>query len=92
MYLQQHRDASTDVVLVNNVKSLSIRYGVTRSATNTGSCADTYLTAAQMVAPADWKAVCSVMVTLTFNNPLIPAQPISITRVMAVMNRAGVNT
>ena len=79
------------VVLVNNVQSLAVLYGVRHSGANTGSCTDTYLTTGQMV-PADWSLVCSVMVTLTFDNPLIPTKPIKITRVMAVMNTAGVNT
>jgi type IV pilus assembly protein PilW len=84
--------ASTPVVLVNNVKSLAILYGVKRNAANTGSCTDTYLTAAQMAA-ADWSAMCSVMVTLTFPNPLDSTKPaISISRVIAVMNTAGANT
>jgi type IV pilus assembly protein PilW len=83
--------ASTPVVLVNNVQSLAILYGIKRNPTNTGSCTDTYLTAAQMAA-ADWSTICSVMVTLTFTNPLFPAQPIAIRRVIAVMNTAGANT
>lgn len=81
----------TQVVLINNVQGLAILYGVKRSAIDTGSCTDTYLNAGQMAA-ADWSAVCSVLVTLTFTNPLIPAQPISIRRVVGVMNTAGVNT
>lgn len=87
----------TDVPLVNNVQNLTILYGVQRSAASTGSCADTYLLANQMAA-ADWNSVCSVSVTLTFNppNPLNPVgpgnQPTIITRIIAVMNKAGVNT
>jgi len=82
---------NTAVVLVNGVRSLAILYGVKHNVANTGSCTDTYLNAGQMQ-PADWSAVCSVRVTLTFDNPLIPAQPVSITRVIGVMNTAGVNT
>lgn len=82
---------STPVVLVNNVQSLAILYGIKRNTTDTGSCTDTYLTAAQMTA-ADWSTICSVMVSLTFTNPLIQAKPITIRRVVAVMNTAGANT
>jgi len=78
------------VPLVNGVKKLVILYGVKRSATNTGSCADTYLNASQMAA-ADWTEVCSVSITATFVNPLTAAV-ITVNRVVAVMNWAGVNT
>jgi type IV pilus assembly protein PilW len=86
--------APQPVVLVNGVQSLNILYGVKRNLlVDTGSCTDTYLTAAQMVAPADWNNVCSVIVTLQFTNPLTPAgPPIVIKRVISVMNTAGVNT
>jgi hypothetical protein len=44
----------------------------------------------------DWPNVCSITVTVTFVNPLgtpaAPAAPVSITRVIAVMNNAGVNS
>ncbi len=78
------------VPLVNGVKSLTILYGVKRSTTNTGSCTDTYLNASQMAA-ADWTEVCSVSITATFMNP-INATTITVQRVVAVMNWAGVNT
>jgi len=42
-----------------------------------------------------WGAICSVRVTLTFTNPLNPTgannNPITITRTIAVMSKAGVN-
>jgi hypothetical protein len=86
---------SIDVPLVNGVKSLSIFYGVKRNATNTGSCADTYLNAGQM-ATADWTEVCSVRISVTFLNPNIGMNigppTITVTRVVAVMNWAGINT
>jgi len=84
--------AQAPVALVNGVQSLGVVYGVKRNAADTGSCTDTYLQANQMAA-ADWNAVCSITVTLTFINPLAPAGPgIVIRRVIAVMNQAGVNT
>ncbi|HEY3786431.1 MAG TPA: prepilin-type N-terminal cleavage/methylation domain-containing protein [Steroidobacteraceae bacterium] len=82
------------------VKNMSILYGVTASTgASTGSCTDTYLTTAQMIAaaagtiPGIWSQVCSVSVTLTFINPITPtAAGISITRVIAIMGKAGVNS
>ena len=49
------------------------------------------------MAPGDWSNVICVKVTLTFTNPLFATQPtqpptIQFTRVVTVMNRAGVNT
>lgn len=84
------------VALINGgtnmgVTNLAILYGIKRNPANTGSCSDTYLNASQMLA-ADWQNVCSVAVTVTFDNPLIPAQPITIRRVIAVMTTAGVNS
>jgi type IV pilus assembly protein PilW len=81
------------IPLVNGVQNMSILYGIKRSANDTGSCADTYLNAAQML-PADWSSVCSVSVTLTFTNPIPPQNPptITIRRVIATMNAAGVNS
>jgi len=78
--------------LVNGVQSLSIQYGVKRSIADTGSCADTYLLANQMLV-SDWPNVCSINVTISFTNPLNPAgPPIPIQRVIATMNAAGVNS
>jgi type IV pilus assembly protein PilW len=78
------------VPLVNGVKNLTVLYGVKRSTANTGSCTDTYLTKGQM-ATADWTEVCSVRIQVTFMNP-INLTAITVTRVVAVMNWAGVNT
>lgn len=83
---------SPPVPLVNNVTNLTAVYGVKRSPADTQSCTDTYLTTAQMLA-SDWPNVCSVTVTVTFLNPLGAAlPPVTITRVIAVMNTAGVNS
>jgi hypothetical protein len=80
------------VALVNNVTNLQTLYGIKRSPADTGSCTDTYLSAGQMLA-TDWPNVCSITVTVTFVNPLsAAAAPVSITRVIAVMNTAGVNS
>jgi type IV pilus assembly protein PilW len=84
----------TDYPLITSgVQNLQILYGVQKNgAAATGSCTDTYLKASQMVT-ADWNNVCSVSVTLTFDNPVkrtgIGAQSISISRVIAVMSKAG---
>jgi type IV pilus assembly protein PilW len=81
-----------NVILVNGVVSLHAVYGVKRSPADTGSCADTYVPTALMAA-ADWPNVCSVAVTVTFVNPLNKtATPVSITRLIAVMSTAGVNS
>jgi type IV pilus assembly protein PilW len=85
----------TDVPLVNGVQNLTILYGVKRSTAGTGSCADTYLKASDMAPaafPNDWLNVCSVNVQILFANPLKPAAPILIQRVIATMNSAGVNS
>ena len=88
--------AATDVPLVNGVQNLTILYGVKRSILDTGSCADTYLTAAQMAPvafPLDWVNVCSINLQISFTNPLNPAGPaIIINRVIATMTAAGVNS
>jgi type IV pilus assembly protein PilW len=85
-----------DIPLVNGVQSLSIQYGIKRSAADTGSCADTYLFANQMAPgpfPNDWLNVCSINVSMSFINPINPAgPPIVIQRVIATMNAAGVNS
>jgi type IV pilus assembly protein PilW len=85
--------ATKTVPLVNGVQNLTILYGVKRSVADTGSCADTYLNAGQMLA-ADWNSVCSVSVAITFTNPIPPQNPptITIRRVIATMNAAGVNS
>jgi type IV pilus assembly protein PilW len=87
-----------DVQLVNGVQNLQVWYGVqeTRPST-TGTCTETYLRADQMQ-PADWAYVCTIRVSLTFtnkmqaNNSSVTAPPITISRVITIMNAAGVNT
>jgi type IV pilus assembly protein PilW len=83
---------TTTVILVNQVTNLQAVYGVKRSAAATGSCTDTYLTTANMLA-TDWPNVCSVTVTVTFVNPInATAAPVTVTRMIAVMSTAGVNS
>jgi type IV pilus assembly protein PilW len=79
--------------LINGVENLQILYGIKKSPNDTGSCADTYLNAAQML-PTDWTSVCSVSVAITFTNPVPPQVPptITIRRIIATMNAAGVNS
>ena len=79
----------------NGVQSMSFMYGVNTGTASNGSCVDTYMTATQVTAGSYWPAVCSVTVSLVFVNPLPPADgtkpTITFTRVIALMNRAGVN-
>lgn len=85
--------APRTVPLVTGVENLTILYGIKRSANDTGSCADTYLNASQMLV-ADWSSVCSISVAITFTNPIPPQNPptITIRRVIATMAAAGVNS
>jgi hypothetical protein len=70
-------------------------YGVKTNVAALGNNADTYLLASQMTA-AYWSSVITVMVQLTFNNPLAaqPGQPPSVTlqRVINLMNQSGPST
>lgn len=78
--------------LVSGVTNMSVLYGVQTNGGATTTCTDTYMTAAQVTAAADWGNVCSAVVTLTFVDPTYPnavVQP-QITRVMALMQTAGV--
>jgi type IV pilus assembly protein PilW len=84
------------VPLITGVTNLQILYGVKRNFVLTNNNVDTFVNAAQM-GVNDWSNVICVKVTLTFTNPLFKTQPqqpatIPFTRVVTVMNRAGVNT
>ena len=73
------------------VTNLTVLYGV--NTTGTGNNVDTYLNASQMTA-ANWSSVMTVLIELTFTNPLYTAgsgqQPtIKIQRVVGVMNQLG---
>ena len=76
-------------IVVNN---LSLLYGV--ATTGTTNSVDTYMTANQVNAAGLWSNVLSVMVQLTFNNPMYVAgqgqpQYITVQRVVGVMNQSG---
>jgi type IV pilus assembly protein PilW len=83
----------TAVPLVSNVTNLQIWYGI--NTTGLDNNVDTYLTAGQMTA-ANWMSVTTVMVELTFTNPLakMPGQPSTVTfrRVIGVMKQTGVSS
>jgi len=82
---------STAVPLINGVTDMQVWYGVNTSGTDNN--VDTYipLTSSANMTPARWLSVSSVMITLTFLNPLYgnPGQPqtVSFRRVIGVMGR-----
>ena len=81
------------VVLVSGIANLQIYYGVQTNPAVSNNSADTYLDANTVTAGNYWSKVISVKVTLTFINPLSAAgPPIPFTRVIDVMNKAGVST
>ena len=87
-------NTSTNTPATNvGVVNLSILYGVKTNSTP-GNAVDTYFTASQM-ATANWTNVISVLIELTFTNPLYTngstTQPktIEIQRVVGVMNQLG---
>lgn len=83
---------ATNSTTTLGVTNLTVLYGVNTAAV--GNNVDTYLNASQMT-PANWNNVISVLVKLTFTNPLYTGpglgQPksISIQRVIGVMNQLG---
>jgi type IV pilus assembly protein PilW len=83
--------AAGPAALVNGVKSMAVTYGVQTNGGGTGSCTDTYMSAAQVTAAAAWANVCSAVVTLTFLDPTSSTGgTVTFTRVMALMQTAGV--
>lgn len=84
-------NGSTDVTNVG-IYNMTAYYGVKTIATAAGNNVDTYLTADQV---SDWTSVISVLIELTFTNPLYTTgsttQPktILIQRVVGVMNLLG---
>jgi type IV pilus assembly protein PilW len=76
------------VPLVNGVTNMQIWYGVNTSGTDNN--VDTYIPSSSMTA-ANWQSVSSVMIVLTFLNPLYgsPGQQETVTfrRVIGVMGR-----
>jgi type IV pilus assembly protein PilW len=86
---------ATVYTLVNGVTNLRVYYGVKTNVAAAGNNADTYLLASQMTL-ANFSSVITVMVQLTFNNPLAaqPGQPptILLQRVINLMNQSGPST
>jgi type IV pilus assembly protein PilW len=86
--------------IVTGVTSLNIYYGLQTNAGSGTTSADTYLDATNVTAGGYWTNVKSVQVQLSFTNPLygLPGQSaaakatIPLTRVIALMATAGVNT
>lgn len=76
-----------------NITNLSIQYGVKANAAAIGNNVDTYMNATQVNAAGLWGNVISVLVKLTFNNPLSAntGQPATfdIQRVIGVMSQTG---
>jgi type IV pilus assembly protein PilW len=84
----------TQYNLVSGVTNLSVLYGVKENAAATGNSADTYMNATQVTAAGLWSSVISVMVQLTFTNPMYApnlTQPptILVQRVISVMGQSG---
>lgn len=88
-------NGNTPTQLVSGVTNLKIWYGLKTDPTVLTNQVDTYVPTADM-GPDDWFNVMSLRLTLTFKNPLAgePGQSATIdfTRVIAVMNKAGVQT
>ena len=85
----------TNATTTLGVTNLSILYGVKTNPGAIGNTVDTYLNASQVTAANDWNNVISVLIELTFTNPLYTngstTQPktIEIQRVVGVMNQLG---
>ena len=85
----------TNATTTFGVANLSILYGVKTNAGAAGNTVDTYLNASQVTAANDWNNVISVLIELTFTNPLYTngstTQPktIEIQRVVGIMNQLG---
>jgi type IV pilus assembly protein PilW len=90
----------TPAQLVSGVTNMLIWYGLKTDYTVDNNQVDMYVPTEDMT-PTDWPNVMSVRITLTFVNPLYgdskhpkPGQDptIDFTRVIAIMNKAGVKT
>ncbi len=82
--------------LVTGVTNMTVLYGIQTGFTTIGRNVDTYMNAAQVTAQGAWGNVMSVLVELTYTNPLYNAgnpqgQPATLTiqRVMDVMGLGG---
>ena len=93
--------------IATGVQWMKVLYGVQSVSTSGTYSIDSYLTATQVSAGPYWPNVISVQVTLMFKNPMYcntaiaPCQAgqqttqapyITLTRTIALMNKAGVNT
>jgi type IV pilus assembly protein PilW len=89
---------TTPYTLVNGVTNLSVLYGVKTNAAAAGNGVDTYMNATQVTAGNYWQNVISVLISLTFTNPLYTqagrgqAQTITVQRLVDVMNQTGPST
>jgi len=104
--LTTNAGAATTTTIATNVQWMSIVYVVQSVSTSGTYSIDSYLTATQVTAGSYWPNVISVQVTLMFNNPMYCAvgatclagqqttqpQYLTLTRTIALMNKAGVNT
>jgi type IV pilus assembly protein PilW len=87
------RENGTAYALVSGVQNLSVTYGVNTTAA--GNNVDTYMNAAGVTASLNWGNVISVLIVLTFNNPLYVAgntdqpQYLTLQRSIAIMNQVG---
>jgi type IV pilus assembly protein PilW len=85
----------TQYNLVSGVTNMSVLYGVKANAGATGNSVDTYMNASQVTAAGLWSSVISVMVQLTFTNPMYYAgnsaqpQTMVVQRVVSVMEQSG---
>jgi len=85
------------VVLVAGVQSLAIWYGVKTDFTVQDERVDSYLRANEVAAGGYWPNVVCVRIQITFTNPLYKANngqnpTVQFSRVVNVMNKAGVTT
>jgi type IV pilus assembly protein PilW len=89
-------NGQTPIQLVNGVTNIQVWYGLKTDFSVDNNQVDTYVPTADMQS-ADWPNVISLRLTLTFKNPLYKeagqtSQTLDFTRVVTVMNRAGVKT
>ena len=86
----------TTVPLISGITNMQIYYGVQTNGGAATNSVDTYMDAPTVTAGNYWNSVKSIMITLTFVNPMFgqPQQPqtIQFTRVIAVMDKNGVTT
>ena len=98
-YLTCTLNGGAAINIATGVQNLQVYYGVNRNNPGGDYNIDTYLTADQMK-PADWTYISSVMVIVSFTNPLFGQagmtaasnQTISFLRVIPVMARVGMHS